>query len=51
MGARKQQVKAKVAASRTRASKSTGSSGVAQKAKGKTQQAVGKARRTVKKAT
>ena len=36
--------KAKVKASKTRASKSTGSGGVAQQAKGKTQQAVGKAR-------
>ena len=43
--------KAKVAASKTRASKSTGSGGVAQQAKGKTQQTVGKARSAAKKAT
>jgi len=60
MGDRKQRVKgkanetvgkAKVAASRTRASKSTGSGGVAQVAKGKAQQTVGKARSAVKKST
>jgi len=54
MGAKMQQVKgkanetmgkAKVKASKTRASKSTGSGGVAQQAKGKTQQTVAKARR------
>lgn len=43
--------KAKVTASKSRHSKSTGSGGVAQQAKGKTQQAVGKARSTAKKAT
>jgi uncharacterized protein YjbJ (UPF0337 family) len=42
---------AKIKASRTRASKSTGAGGVAQKAKGKTQQTVGKARSAVKKST
>ena len=54
MGAKMQQVKgkanetmgkAKVKASKTRASKSTGSGGVTQQAKGKTQQTVAKARR------
>jgi uncharacterized protein YjbJ (UPF0337 family) len=56
MGEKMQQVKgkanetmgkAKVKASKTRASKSTGSGGVAQQAKGKAQKTVGKARSKV----
>jgi len=58
MGDKKQRIKgktneavgkAKIAASRPRASSSTGSKGVAQVAKGKTQQTVGKASSAVKK--